>query len=79
MDAVQFIQDLTTKVTAIAWSMFILTWSIGWTLKGAPIPFARLKRAGDNLIEDSIWASFWLAMGTTVFALVSYVVRSITG
>jgi len=79
MDAVHFIQDLTTKVTAIAWSMFILTWSIGWTLKGAPIPFARLKRAGDSLIEDSIWASFWLAMGTTVFALVSYVVRSITG
>ncbi|MEB3758238.1 MAG: hypothetical protein GSR76_05225 [Desulfurococcales archaeon] len=79
MDAVQFIQDLTTKVTAIAWSMFILTWSIGWTLKGAPIPFARLKRTGDSLIEDSIWASFWLAMGTTVFALVSYVVRSITG
>ena len=79
MDAVQFIQDLTTKVTAIAWSMFILTWSIGWTLKGAPIPFARLKRTGDSLIEDSIWASFWLAMGTTVFTLVSYVVRSITG
>ncbi|MCE4606494.1 MAG: hypothetical protein F7B59_04085 [Desulfurococcales archaeon] len=79
MDAVQFIQDLTTKVTTIAWSLFILTWSIGWTLKGSPIPFAKLKRAGDSLIEDSIWASFWLAMGTTVFTLVSYVVRSVTG
>ncbi len=79
MDPVNFVQDLTTKITALAWSLFILTWSIGWTLKGSPIPFSRIKKTGESLVEDSIWASFWLAMGTTIFTLVSYIVRSITG
>jgi len=79
LDPVNFVQDLTTKITALAWSLFILTWSIGWTLKGSPIPFSRIKKTGESLVEDSIWASFWLAMGTTIFTLVSYIVRSITG
>ena len=78
MDPVQFVQDLTNRVTALAWALFILTWSIGWTLRGAPIPFLRIRRTGESLVEDSVWAAFWLAMGTTVFTIITYVVDMVT-
>jgi len=60
-DVIELVNDLTQKVTAIAWALFLLTWSIGWTLRGAPVPFSKLKRAGTGLVEDSVWAAFWLA------------------
>ncbi len=69
----QFINDLTVKVASAAWTLFLLTWSIGWLLRGTPIPSIRLKRTGQGLIEDAIWAAFWLAIGSSVFALVQYV------
>ena len=72
LDLVSLIQEWTTRVTALAWALFLLTWSIGWALRGAPIPFSRVKRAGSSLIEDSVWAAFWLAVGTTVFKVVTY-------
>ncbi len=73
MDIVDFVSGLTSKVVAIAWAIFLLTWSIGWVLRGAPLPSLRLKRTGQSLIEDAVWAAFWLAIGTTVFAAVQYV------
>ena len=73
MDIVGFINSLTSKVVAAAWTLFLLAWSIGWLLRGAPLPSIRLKRTGQSLIEDAIWAAFWLAVGTTVFAAVQYV------
>jgi len=72
LDLVNLVQEWTTRVTALAWALFLLTWSIGWALRGAPIPFSRVKRAGSSLIEDSVWAAFWLAVGTTVFKVVTY-------
>ncbi len=72
-DLANFIVTLTSRVASISWGLFMLAWSIGWLIKGAPIPFFRLKRAGQSIIEDAIWAAFWLALGTTVFALISYV------
>ncbi len=72
-DIASFITTLTAKIASISWGLFMLAWSIGWLIKGAPIPFFRLKRAGQSIIEDAIWAAFWLALGTTVFALVSQV------
>ena len=77
-DLIDFIQDITNRVTVLAWALFLLTWSIGWTLRGAPIPLTRLKRAGNSLVEDSIWAAFWLAIGSTVFSFVTYVIGLIT-
>jgi hypothetical protein len=59
--------------------MFLLTWSIGWTLKGSPIPINKLKRVGGSLIEDSIWAAFWLAIGSSLFSFIVYIVNLITG
>ncbi|MCY0850491.1 DNA import protein CedA1 [Sulfuracidifex metallicus] len=67
-----FIQQLTTQVTEISWSVFILAWAIGWALRGSPIPIFKVKRTGQDFIEDAIMAAFWLALGTTVFALISY-------
>ncbi|BAF34713.1 hypothetical protein APE_0220a [Aeropyrum pernix K1] len=69
-DIVQMVEDLTGKLTALAWALFLLSWSIGWTLRGSPIPSSRIKRVGNSLIEDSMWAALWLALGTTVFAVI---------
>lgn len=74
---IDFINHLTTQVSAIAWGLFILTWSIGWVLRGAPLPFPKVKRAGQGLIEDALWAAFWLAMGSTIFSIISYIVQVI--
>ena len=71
MDIIQFIDSLTSKIVALAWSLFLLTWSIAWTIKGAPLPFSKVKRVSSSLAEDAIWAAFWLALGSTVFAVVT--------
>ncbi len=72
-DIISFVQELIVNVTIVAWIMFFLTWAVGWAIRGAPIPFLRVKRTGQKFIEDAIWAAFWLAMGSTVFALIAYV------
>ncbi|MEM0366028.1 MAG: DNA import protein CedA1 [Acidilobaceae archaeon] len=79
VDLVQVIDEWTTRITALAWALFLLTWSIGWALRGAPIPFSKVKRAGANLIEDSIWAAFWLAIGATIFKFITYVASLVAG
>jgi len=71
LDIVEFIESLSLKVTAISWSVFLLAWSVGWVLRGAPVPLGRVRRAGQSFIEDAIWAAFWLSVGTLVFAAVS--------
>lgn len=78
-DLIQIINEWTTKIVALAWALFLLTWSIGWTLRGAPIPFARVKKVGAGFVEDAVWAAFWLAIGATVFKIVSYVVNVLSG
>jgi len=74
----EFISSLTQTVVSAAWALFLLTWSIGWILRGSPIPFLRVKRTGQDLIEDAVWAAFWLAIGSSVFALVSYIAGSVS-
>ncbi|BEP17546.1 hypothetical protein PYJP_08980 [Pyrofollis japonicus] len=78
-DITTFISTLTSKVVAVAWGLFLLTWSIGWLLKGSPIPFIRVKRVGQDLVEDAVWAAFWLALGSSIFALISYIVNMVAG
>ncbi|MEB2792481.1 MAG: hypothetical protein G5Z42_00590 [Caldisphaeraceae archaeon] len=79
MDILSFVQQVTERITALAWALFLLTWSIGWTLRGAPLPISRLKRIGSGLIEDSVWAAFWLAIGSSLFSFIVYIVKMITG
>ncbi len=79
MSIVALVQQITQDVTAAAWALFALTWAIGWTLRGAPIPLSRLKRAGASLVEDSIWAALWLALGSTIFTFITYIVKVIVG
>jgi len=73
----EFVTSLSLKVTTTAWGVFLLAWSIGWVVRGAPIPVARLKRAGQGMIEDALWAAFWLALGSTIFSAVNYLVQVI--
>jgi len=70
---INFIQNLIINITLIAWIAFLLTWVIGWAIRGSPIPFMKVKKTGARLIEDATWAAFWLAMGSTVFALIAYI------
>ncbi len=35
---ISFIQGLTQEITAAACALFVLTWTIGWTLRRAPYP-----------------------------------------
>jgi len=78
-DIIGLISDLTNKIVAIAWALFLLTWSIGWTLRGSPVPFTRIKRVGTSLVEDSVWAAFWLAVGSTIFSLITKLVSMAVG
>ncbi|BBD71932.1 hypothetical protein HS1genome_0321 [Sulfodiicoccus acidiphilus] len=78
MTLASLISSMTTDVTTVAWSLFILAWAVGWALKGSPLPIFRVKRAGQGIIEDVILAAFWLALGTTVFAAITYFASQIT-
>lgn len=73
---ISFIQGIIVNATIVAWVIFFLTWVIGWAIRGLPIPFMRIKRTGERFIEDAVWAAFWLAMGTTVFALIAYIANT---
>lgn len=77
MDLVSFVRQLTVQVMVIAWGIFLLTWIIGWAIRGAPVPLTRLKKTGHSLVEDAVWAAFWLAMGGTIFSLITYIVSQI--
>ena len=77
MGIVSFVQGITVQVMAIAWALFLVSWAIGWAIRGAPIPIHRVKKAGQSLIEDAILAAFWMAIGSSVFALISYITAAI--
>ena len=70
MDLVDVIDSWTSRLAALAWSMLLLTWTLAWTLRGAPIPSSKVKRLGNALAEDAIWAALWLALGSTVFTVI---------
>ena len=78
MDVIELIDDWTARATALAWSLFLLTWTIAWTLRGAPIPSSKIKRVGTSMAEDAIWAALWLALGTTVFAVITRIAQIIS-
>ncbi len=78
MDIIELIDYWTSRVTAIAWALFLLTWSIGWAIKGSPIPSSKIKKVGMSMVEDAVWAAFWLALGSTVFKAIVVLVDTVT-
>jgi uncharacterized membrane protein len=72
-----FIQGLIVQIMTIAWTLFLVSWVIGWALRGSPIPFHRVKKTGQSLIEDAVLAAFWMAVGSSVFALISYLTSAV--
>lgn len=78
MELIDFVRQVTAIVMSVAWFIFLVSWAVGWALRGSPIPFRSLKRAGQGIIEDSVVAAFWLALGTTIFALISFIASSIS-
>jgi len=77
MSILQIVQNLTTEVAQIAWGLFLLAWGVGWALRGSPIPIFRIKRSGQDILEDAILAAFFLAIGSTVFALIQYLASQV--
>ncbi len=77
MSLSSFIQGLTVEIMGIAWALFLVSWVIGWAVRGSPIPIHRVKKAGQSLIEDAVLAAFWMAIGSSVFALISYLTSAI--
>ncbi|MCQ4335995.1 MAG: hypothetical protein NO130_01195 [Sulfolobales archaeon] len=77
MPILQIVQNLTTEVAQIAWGLFLLAWGIGWALRGSPIPIFRIKRSGQDILEDAILAAFFLAIGSSVFALIQYLASQV--
>jgi len=71
------ISDLTTRIVMAAWALFMLSWALGWLLKGSPVPIYRVKRFGQDMVEDAILGAFWLAVGTSIFALIKYLAASV--
>lgn len=70
-DLLEFLKSLSIQLSVASWSVFLITWSLGWILRGAPVPFARLKRIGQDLIEDAVWAAFWLSVGSVLFTIIT--------
>lgn len=77
MALTEFIRGLTVQIMTLAWFIFLVTWVLGWAIKGAPIPIHKIKRTGQSLVEDAIMAAFWMALGTSVFTLISYLVSQV--
>ncbi|MCG2888175.1 MAG: hypothetical protein L7H21_04530 [Sulfolobales archaeon] len=77
MSILQIVQNLTTEVAQIAWGLFLLAWGVGWALRGSPIPIFRIKRSGQDILEDAILAAFFLAIGSSVFALIQYLASQV--
>ena len=71
------ISNLTTRIVMAAWALFMLSWALGWLLKGSPVPIYRVKRFGQDMVEDAILGAFWLAVGTSIFALIKYLAASV--
>ncbi|BAK54269.1 MULTISPECIES: DNA import protein CedA1 [Sulfolobaceae] len=77
MTLLSFIENLNSTITEVAWSIFVLAWAVGWALRGSPIPIFRIKRGGQDLIEDAIIAAFFLAIGSTIFYFISYIASQV--
>lgn len=73
MDIILLVKDLIGKIVIISWLLFLLTWIIGWAIRGSPIPSNKIRKTGQSLIEDAIWGAFWVAIGTSIFWLISYI------
>lgn len=74
---VSMLQDLSIKLAIVAWVITGVTWFIGWIIRGSPVPLRRVKRVGQSLIEDAVITAFWLALSTTVFALIQVVANNL--
>lgn len=77
MDVVTFVRNLTVQIMAVAWALFLVSWVIGWAVRGSPVPIHRVKKAGQSLVEDAVMAAFWMAVGSSIFALISYLTSNL--
>jgi len=76
-DIISFIESLYGEISKGTSAVFALSWTIGWLLRGSPIPIFRIKRGRQDRLEDTIVAKFFIAIGTTIFTFVQYLASQI--
>ena len=69
-----FIYNTTVEVMEIAWGIALLTFAVGWALRGSPIPYYDWKQHGHQFIYDAMLAAVFLALGSTIFYIIETVV-----
>ena len=72
-----YIYGVTLTITEIAWLIFLVSYAVGWLIKGAPIPLYNFKEMGQNILYEALLAAFFLAIGSTIFYAISTVASSI--
>lgn len=77
LDIAGLIQSVNNELTDVAWGVFALAWGIGWAIRGSPIPVFKVKKGGQDIVEDAVIAALAFAAGTTVFAFIKSLVGQI--
>jgi len=72
---INFIHNLTFTIMEVGWGIFILAFAVGWLIRGSPVPFYEFKEQGHRILYDAILGAFFLALGSTIF----YLISTITG
>ena len=76
-DLAGLVKSVNTTVTEVAWAVFLLAWGVGWALRGSPVPIFKVKKGGQDVIEDAVIAALAFAIGSTVFSFISYIASQI--
>ena len=76
-DILGLVQNIYTEVSEIAWAVFLLAWGVGWAVRGSPIPVFRIKKGGQDIIEDAVIAALAVAVASSVFAFIHYLAGNI--
>lgn len=71
------ISQTTTIISLISVGLFGLSWTIGYLLKGSPVPFRDWKEFGNGLQQDAIKATFMMALYSSIASLITWVVNAI--
>ena len=69
-DILGLVQNIYYEVSEVAWSVFLLAWGIGWAVRGSPVPIFKVKKGGQDIIEDAVIAALAFAVASTIFAFI---------
>lgn len=69
-DLAGLINGINSTITEIAWSLFLVAWGVGSLMRGGPIPIFKVKRLGQDFLEDALLAMLLFALGSTIVTFI---------